>query len=49
MTSHPRKKEHSGLGWIEEIIVFLIISYFKPDQEHTDEIHIDYWKYLNPK
>ena len=49
MTSHPRKKEHSGLGWIQEIIVFIctyVLSRFKPDQEYTDEIYIDHWKDL---
>ena len=51
MTSHPRKKEHSCLSWIQEIIVFIynyVLSYFKPDQEYTDEIYICYWKNLKP-
>ena len=41
MTGHPRKKKHSGLSWIQEIIVFIynyVLSYFEPDQEYTDEI-----------
>ena len=52
MTCHLRKKEHSGLGWIQEIIVFIytyVLSYFKPDQEYIDEIYIYHWKYLKPK
>ena len=52
MTSHPRKKENSGLSWIQEIIVFIynyVLSYFKPDQENTDEIYIYHWKDLKPR
>jgi len=52
MTGHPRKKKHSGLSWIQEIIVFIynyVLSYFEPDQEYTDEIYIDHWKYLKPR
>ena len=52
MTSHPRKKKHSGLSWIQKIIVFNhnhVLSCFKPDQEYTNEIYTDHWKYIKPK
>ena len=52
MTNHPRKKKHSGLSWIQEIIVFIysyVLSYFELDQEYTDEIYIDHWKDLKPQ
>ena len=26
-----------------------VLSYFKPDQEYTDEIYIDHWKNLKPQ
>ena len=51
MTNHPRKKKHSALSWIQEIIVFIynyVLSYFEPDQEYTDAIYIDHWKYIKP-
>ena len=52
MTGPPRKKKHSGLSWIQEIIVFIynyVLSYFELDQEYTDEIYIDHWKDLKPR
>ena len=52
MTSHPRKKKHSGLSWIQKIIVFNhnhVLSCIKPDHEYTGEIYIDHWKYLKPQ
>ena len=52
MTSHPRNKKHSGLSWIQEIIVFIynyVLSCFKPNQEYIDDIYTDHWKYLKPQ
>ena len=52
MTSPPRKNKHSGLSWIQEIIVFIynyVLSYFQPNQEYIDEIYIDHWKDLKPR